>query len=96
MSNTGPSHAKRRKVHWMTSRRNLETVRNWDRAFPIGTKCIHNGVETYTESHAAQDNYGEPVVFIHGVEEPVMLIALTVPGFVVKPIRAHGCAEPHV
>lgn len=96
MSNTGPDKKARRKVHWIASRRNLETARNFNRQFEIGTKVRYMGMMTETETKAAQDVYGEACVFLKDFEEPALLVALEIPGFKVQTQRGRPQqSEPH-
>lgn len=58
-----------------------ESVRNWDSLFPIGTMVEYQGRKCKTESHAGAGDRWTPSVFIEGVEAPVPISSLTVPGY---------------
>ncbi len=58
-----------------------QTVVLWDQKFPIGTKVIYEGEQHFTESHAGIGLKGEASVFISGVETPVPIGRLDVPGY---------------
>jgi hypothetical protein len=61
--------------------RAVESVRNWNEAFPIGTVVIFEGTERRTWSHAGLGFRDVPVVWLDGVEEAVALDRLQVPGW---------------
>lgn len=72
----------RRKVHWTQRYKSKETASAFNALFPIGTTVIFNGMRSCTESPAACNRFWEAAVFIKGVEEPVRLEQLEVPGYV--------------
>jgi hypothetical protein len=72
------SKAPRAKVHWLDYRRSKPVVLLFNREVPVGSKVLHAGVETVTESPAACDRYWRPCVFVRGVEEPVLLVSVVV------------------
>ncbi len=59
-----------------------EACRKWSENFRIGQDVIFEGKPHKTESHAGSNYKGQPCVFISGVEEPVPLDRLEVPGWV--------------
>jgi len=64
----------------------LASIRQWNELFPIGTEVHLGGVLHKTESHASLGMRKVPVVFIDGVEEPVPLAMLQVPGYTSTPL----------
>jgi hypothetical protein len=67
-------------------KRALDWVREWDLHFPIGTTVELNGedgrrITTKTESHAGLGERDEPSVFVEGIETPVSILRLVVPGW---------------
>jgi hypothetical protein len=54
--------------------------REFDRMFPIGSVVHLGGVETRTESHAYGGDRKGPMVFVAGIEEPVLIRRLVLPG----------------
>lgn len=72
----------RRKIHWLQRKRSAETSASFNALCPVGTRVIYHGVETWTECPAACNANWEPAVFVHGIEEPVELLHLEIPGIV--------------
>lgn len=58
-----------------------QAVRNWNECFGVGTPVVFEGQPAKTWSHAGLGQRFEPVVFLVGVEEPVPLDRLEVPGW---------------
>ncbi len=58
------------------------TVRDWDSKFPIGTEVIYAGRTYRTWSHAGIGKRGQPSVFLDGIQEPIPIAAIHVPGYV--------------
>jgi hypothetical protein len=61
--------------------RAVETCRNWNQAFKIGTEVIFDGTKLKTWSHAGLGPKNEACVFLDGVEEPIPITRLQVPGW---------------
>lgn len=77
----------RKKIHWLDRKRSAETAKSFNALVPVGTACTYQGLPTYTECPAASNGDWQAAVFVHGVEEPVLLILLDVPGVVMSPKR---------
>lgn len=61
--------------------RALQYVRNWNEAFRPGQTVVFEGKPHKTESPAGLGLKDVPAVFINGVQEPVPLDRLDVPGW---------------
>jgi hypothetical protein len=61
--------------------RAVETCRNWNEVFPIGTEVIFEGTKLKTWSHAGLGPKYKASVFLDGIEEPIPLSRLQVPGY---------------
>ena len=69
--------------------RAIETCRNWNQAFPIGTKAALEGNGVVLWSHAGLGLKDEPSVFIEGEQEAVPISRLSVPGWVMVNAKKH-------
>lgn len=65
----------------VNSQRRTQYVRAWNAVFPPGTVVEWQGRTVKTWSPAGLGIKSEPSVFLEGVEEPVALNSLTVPGW---------------
>lgn len=78
----------RKKIHWRTRLASKQTICSFDACCPIGTTVLYAGRESRTQSHGGMGCESEPVVFIEGVETPVPIGLLVIPGVVVTNGRA--------
>lgn len=63
-------------------RANLETIRNFNRTFPIGTLVVFQGRQLKTWGPAGIGAKGEPSIFLaNGPDEPVPISQLQIPGY---------------
>lgn len=58
-----------------------QSVLNFDELFPIGTNVVHQGRECVTESHAGIIGKDTAGVFVSGIEIPVPIASLEIPGW---------------
>jgi len=65
----------------VNSQRDGQTIRNWNTVFPPGTIVEYHGKRLKTWSPAGMGQKYEPSVFLVGIEEPIPLNLLTVPGW---------------